>query len=76
MAIHPMSPSLLVAFGRSQLLIAVAATLCVVTFGPLAREASAKAPPLATAILDAEVLAAPGDGATQVAVIPRGRRSS
>ena len=72
MAIHSASPLRPAAFGGCRLLIALAIALFIVAFAPNAREASAKAPPLATAVLDAEARAAPDDDAAQVAVIPRG----
>ncbi len=48
------------------------ALLLVVVFAPIAQNASAKAPPLATTVLNAEALAEPGYDAAQVAVIPQG----
>jgi hypothetical protein len=46
--------------------------LVVAVFAPLAQDASAKAPPLATTVLDAEALAAPVYDAARIAVIPQG----
>jgi len=57
--------------GGSRLLGALALLLVVAVFAPITQSASAKAPPLATTVLDAQALAAPDDAA-QVAVIPRG----
>ncbi len=48
------------------------ALLLVSVFAPIAQNASAKAPPLATTVLNAEALAAPGYDAARVAVIPQG----
>jgi hypothetical protein len=53
-------------FGALTLLLVGA--LCA----PIAQEASAKAPPLATTVLSAEALAAPDYDATRVAMIPQG----
>lgn len=46
--------------------------LVVAVLAPIAQNASAKAPPLATTVLDAEALAAPDYDAARVAVIPQG----
>lgn len=48
------------------------ALLLVVIGAPTTQDASAKAPPLATTVLDAEALAAPEYDAPQIALIPQG----
>ena len=53
-------------------LFAVAVAFVLVAFSPAIPGASAKAPPLATTVLDAEVLAAPAHDAAPIAVIPAG----
>jgi hypothetical protein len=58
--------------GGSQLVGALALLLVVAVFAPIAQTASAKAPPLATTVLNAEALAAPDYNAAPVAVIPQG----
>lgn len=58
--------------GGLHLLCALALPLVVALFGPLTQNALAKAPPLATTVLDAEALAAPDHDAAPVAVIPQG----
>jgi hypothetical protein len=55
-----------------RLLCALALTFVIPAFAPIAHDASAKAPPLATMVLAAEALATPDYGATPVAVIPHG----
>jgi hypothetical protein len=60
------------ACGGLRLLRALAIALVIATFAPIAHNASAKAPPLATTVLAAEALAAPDSGAAPVAVIPQG----
>jgi hypothetical protein len=51
---------------------ALALLFLVATVAPTAEHTSAKAPPLATTVLDVEALAAPDYDATQVALIPQG----
>jgi hypothetical protein len=58
--------------GGLRLLGALALLVVVAVFAPIAQSASAKAPPLATTVLDAQALEAPDYDAAQVAVIPRG----
>ena len=58
--------------GRLRPLCALVLILLAGAFTPVAQEASAKAPPLTTTVLTAEALAAPGDDAGPVAVIPQG----
>jgi hypothetical protein len=58
--------------GRSHPLCALALALVLGTCAPVAHDALAKAPPLATTLLEAEALAAPGYDAAPVAVIPHG----
>jgi hypothetical protein len=53
-------------------LCALALALVIAAIAPIAHNASAKAPPLTTAVLGAEALAAPDYGAAPVAVIPQG----
>ena len=53
-------------------LCALAVALIVGVIGPVRHDASAKAPPLATAVLGTEALAAPDYEAAPVAVIPQG----
>lgn len=72
MAIHFTLPIRPVTFGGRRPVIALFVSLFVLAFTTNAFEASAKAPPLVTAVLDTEALAAPDYGAAQVAVIPQG----
>lgn len=65
-------PSRSLGRGGMRLVGALVMLLAGVVFAPLAEDASAKAPPLATAVLDAEALAAPDHDATQIALIPQG----
>jgi hypothetical protein len=65
-------PRLRVIADGLQLSIAVALTFFVAGFAPLVQAASAKAPPLASTILDVTALATPDYGATEIAVIPQG----
>jgi hypothetical protein len=58
--------------GRLHPLWALALGLVIGACSPVAHDASAKAPPLATTVLDAEASAAPGYDAAPVAVIPQG----
>ena len=58
--------------GRAHPLCALVLALVIGACAPIAHDASAKAPPLATTVLDAEALAAPGYDAAPVAVIPQG----
>ena len=58
--------------GRWHPLCALALALVVGACAPVAHDAPAKAPPLATTVLDAEALTAPGYDAVPVAVIPQG----
>ena len=58
--------------GQWHLLGALPLTFVVGTCLPVADDASAKAPPLATSVLGAEALTAPGFPAAPVAVIPWG----
>jgi hypothetical protein len=53
-------------------LCAAALTLIVAVIAVIPHDASAKAPPLATAVFDAEALAAPDYDAAPAAVIPQG----
>ena len=53
-------------------LCAVALTLIVAVIAAIPHDAPAKAPPLATAVFDAEALAAPDYDAAPAAVIPQG----
>jgi hypothetical protein len=53
-------------------LCALALTLIFTVVAPIAHDASAKAPPLPTAVFDAEALAAPDYAAAPAAVIPQG----
>jgi hypothetical protein len=58
--------------GGLRLLCALVLPLVVALCGPLTHNALAKAPPLATTVLDAEALATPDYNAAPVAVIPHG----
>src|SRR5688572_2606653 len=58
--------------GRPHLLWALALALIFGVSAPVADDALAKAPPLATTVLDAEALLAPGHDAAPVTVIPQG----
>jgi hypothetical protein len=58
--------------GRARPLCALVLALVCGAYAPIAHDAAAKAPPLATTVLDAEALAAPGYDAAPVAVIPQG----
>jgi hypothetical protein len=58
--------------GRLHPLCALTLALIAGAGAPLTHDASAKAPPLATSVLDVDALAAPGYDADPVAVIPRG----
>ena len=53
-------------------LCALAVALIVGVIAPIRHDASAKAPPLATAVLGTEALAAPDYEAASIAVIPQG----
>jgi uncharacterized protein YraI len=57
---------------RLNLLCALVLAFLVGAFAPVAQEASVKAPSLATTVLNAEALAAPGDDTGPAAVIPQG----
>lgn len=72
MAIHSTLPIRPVTFGGCRPVIALFIALFVLAFTTNTFEASAKAPPLATAVLDTEALVAPDYDAAQVAVIPQG----
>jgi hypothetical protein len=72
LVIHSTPRLRVIAYGLRQLSIAVALTFFVASFAPLARDASAKAPPLANTILDVTALDSPDYGATEIAVIPQG----
>ena len=58
--------------GGLRLLGALAMLFVVAVFAPITQSASAKAPPLATTVLDAAALAAPDYDAARIAVIRRG----
>ena len=60
------------AHGGLQLFGALTLLLVIALFAPIAQNASAKAPPLATTVLSADALAAPDYDAARVAEIPRG----
>ena len=60
------------AAGTLRLLCTLALPLVVALFGPVAQNVSAKAPPLATTVLDAEALTVPDYGAAPLAGIPQG----
>lgn len=72
MFIHSVSRLRVIADGLRQLSIAVALAFFVSGFAPLAKDASAKAPPLANTVLDVSALAAPDFGAAEMALIPQG----
>lgn len=72
MAIHSMLPVHSRTQGRRRLLTALTAVFLALAVATTGNDASAKAPPLATAVFDTEGLAAPEFGAAQVTVIPRG----
>jgi len=63
--IHPLSR-----YGL-RLLCALALAFVVAVSAPVARDVSAKAPPLATTVLETEALAEPGYDAAPIAVIPQ-----
>ena len=65
-------PARSVARGGLRLFCALALPLVIAVFAPIAQNASAKAPPLATTVLNAEALLAPDYDAAPVAVIPQG----
>jgi hypothetical protein len=67
-----MLPISSLAHGGLRLGGALALLLVVAILAPIAQIASAKAPPLATTVLNAEALAAPDYDAARVAVIPQG----
>ena len=58
--------------GGLRLFGALTLLLIIAVFAPIAQNASAKAAPLATTVLDAEALAAPDYDAARLAVIPQG----
>jgi hypothetical protein len=60
------------AHGRLHLFGALAMLLVIELFAPIAQNASAKAPPLATTVLSADALAAPDYDAARVEEIPQG----
>lgn len=64
--VHPLSD-----YGF-RVLCALALAFVVGVASPVAREASAKAPPLATTVLDTEALTEPGYDAAPAVVIPQG----
>jgi hypothetical protein len=64
--VHPLS-----GYGF-RVLCALALVFVVGVTAPVARDASAKAPPLATTVLDTEALAEPGYDAAPAVVIPQG----
>jgi hypothetical protein len=68
---HFVLPARSVARRGSRLFCALALPLVIAVFAPSTQDASAKALPLATAALDAEVLQVPDYDAAPVAVIPR-----
>ncbi len=72
MATRFLLPIRSLARGGLRLLCALALLFVIAVFAPIAQDASAKAPPLATTVLDAEALAAPDYDAAPVAVIPQG----
>jgi hypothetical protein len=65
-------PARSVAHGGLRLFCALALPLVIAVFAPIAQNASAKAPPLATTVLNAEALLVPDYDAAPVAVIPLG----
>ena len=65
-------PARSVAHGELRLFCALALPLVIAVFAPIAQNASAKAPPLATTVLDAEALTVPDYVAAPLAVIPQG----
>lgn len=65
-------PARSVARGGLRLCCALALPLVIAVFAPIAQNASAKAPPLATTVLNAEALLVPDYDAAPVAVIPQG----
>ena len=65
-------PARSVARGGLRLFCALALPLVIAVFAPIAQNASAKAPPLATTVLNAEALLVPDYDAAPVAVIPQG----
>ena len=65
-------PARSVARGGVRPFCALALPLVIAIFAPIAQNASAKAPPLATTVLNAEALLVPDYDAAPVAVIPRG----
>jgi hypothetical protein len=60
------------AHGGLRLFGALALFVVGAVCAPIAKDASAKAPPLATTVLSAEALAAPDYGAEPVTVVPQG----
>ena len=58
--------------GRPHLLWTLALALLFSIYAPVSHDALANAPPLATTVLDAKALAAPGYDAAPVTVIPQG----
>jgi hypothetical protein len=60
------------AHGGLRLFGALALLLVGAVCAPIAQDASAKAPPLATTVLNAEALATPDYDAARVAVVPQG----
>jgi hypothetical protein len=58
--------------GQLNLLCTLVLAFLVGAFAPVAQEASAKAPSLATTVLNGEALAAPGDDTGPAAEIPQG----
>ena len=65
-------PARSVARGGLRLFCALALPLVIAVFAPIAPNASAKAPPLAPTVLNAEALLVPDYDAAPVAVIPQG----
>jgi hypothetical protein len=69
---HYLLPMCSLAGSGWRLLCALTMALAISVFAPIADNASAKAPPLATIVLDAQGLRAPDFCAAPVAMIPQG----
>ena len=65
-------PNRSLARGGGRSFVALVLAFVIATFAPTADHASAKAPPLATIVLDAEALTAPEYDAARVAVLRQG----
>lgn len=72
MVIHSTPRLRVIANDFRRLSIGVILAIFVAAFAPLARDAHAKAPPIANTVLEVAALATPEIGATEVAVIPQG----